>query len=122
MKGWKVTGLWKTIPGANNSSAAAMSLLSAAWRKRVAAFMTRCASCLGYPRRLSVGFAPDLDRDLLDGQRDRRLRLARLDPDSLELVVGQQPVGDRAAQPLERPVGALLGDQGNQLADLGVVD
>ena len=56
------------------------------------------------------------------GSGDRRLGLGRLDPHALDLEVGQQAVGDRRAQPLERAVGALLGDERDGLADLRVVD
>jgi hypothetical protein len=72
--------------------------------------------------RSAAGFAPDLDRDLVDAQGDRGLGLGGLDPHALQLVVGEQAVGDRAAEALERLVRALLGDQRDELADLGVVD
>ena len=39
-----------------------------------------------------------------------------------ELVVAEQPVRDHAAQALQGLVGALLGDQRDELADLRVVD
>ena len=48
--------------------------------------------------------------------------MARADPHPLGLEVVEQPLGDRRAQPLERAVGALLRDQRDGLADLGVVD
>ena len=38
------------------------------------------------------------------------------------VVLVEQAVGDRRAQPLERLVGALLGHEVGQLADLTVVD
>src|SRR6185312_8391748 len=57
-----------------------------------------------------IRVAHDLDRDLLDRQRDRRLGLGRSHPHRLGLVVAQQTVRDRRAQALER------------LADLAVVD
>src|SRR3954468_666376 len=100
------------MSSASRACAASMSPLSTAARKSLAALMRPS---------LPVGFAPHLDRDLLDAERDRRLGLRRLDPDALELVVGQQPLGDRGAQALEGAVRALLGDQRDQLADLGVV-
>ena len=81
-----------------------------------------CGACVSLRSSLPLGFAPDLDRDLIDAEGDRRLGLGGLHPHALELVVGEQPVGDRAAQSLERPVRALLGDQRDELADLGVVD
>src|SRR5579875_422791 len=65
---------------------------------------------------------PELDRDAVDRQRDRRLGLHRLDPNALDLVVVEQALGDARAEALERAVGALLGDQRHQLADLRVVD
>ena len=71
---------------------------------------------------LLLGFAPDLNRDLLHAQRDRWLRLGRLHPYALQLVVTEQPVRHHAAQPLKRLVGALLGNQRDQLANLRVVD
>ena len=40
----------------------------------------------------------------------------------LGVEVGEQPVGDRRAQALERLVGALLGDERDRVADLAVVD
>src|SRR3954452_6447992 len=113
MNGWKVAGLWKTMSSASSAWAASMSPFSTAARNSLAALM---------PRSLPVGFAPHLDRDLLDAERDRRLGLRRLDPHALEVVVGQQPLGDRRAQPLERAMRALLGDQRDELAHLGVVD
>ena len=67
-------------------------------------------------------FAPHLDRDLLDRERDRRLGLGGLDRDGVGAVLGRQAVGDDRAQPLERPVRALLGDEGDLVADLAVVD
>src|SRR5918999_269045 len=75
---------------------------------------TYCAS--------SALVAPDLDRDLLDRQRDRGLRLGGLDADALGTELGGEAVGDHRAQPLERLVRALLRDQRDHLADLAVVD
>src|SRR5436190_20349099 len=66
--------------------------------------------------------APQLDGYLLDRQRNRRLRLGRLDPHALGSELRDQAVGQRRAQALERAVGALLGGQRDRLADLGVVD
>src|SRR5580704_9488416 len=40
----------------------------------------------------------------------------------MRVVLLEQPVGDRRAQPLERLVGALLCDQVGRVAHLGVVD
>ena len=74
------------------------------------------------PFTLPLDVAPELDRDLLDRQRDRRLGLGAAHHHALDVEVGDQPIGDRRAQPLERPVGALLGDQRDDLADLRVVD
>ena len=65
---------------------------------------------------------PDLDRDLLDRQRDRRLGLGGLDRHALGAELRREPVGDHRAQALERPVGLRLGDQRDHLADLAVVD
>src|SRR5215207_8535548 len=69
-----------------------------------------------------LDFPPHLDRDLLDGQRDGWLGLGRLDGDVLDLVVAEQAVRDGRAQALEGLVGALLGDEGDGLAHLAVVD
>ena len=66
--------------------------------------------------------APDLDGDVVDGQREGRLGLGRLDRDRLGVEVLDEPVGDRGAQALERLVGALRGDERRDLADAGVVD
>jgi hypothetical protein len=60
--------------------------------------------------------------DLGHRQRERGLGLGRLDPDRIARVLIEQAVGDRRAQPLERLVGALLGDERRQLAHLAVVD
>src|ERR1039458_4643754 len=66
--------------------------------------------------------APDLHRDLLDRQGDRRLGLRGLDPDRLGTEVLDDPIGDDRAQALERLVVALLRDQRDELADLTVID
>src|SRR3954462_8165691 len=66
--------------------------------------------------------APYLDRDLLDRQGNRRLGLGRLDGDAVGPELTREAVGDHGAQALQRLVGALLGDQGDDLADLAVVD
>src|SRR6185312_13145759 len=79
------------------------------------------SAAAGAPASL-IRVAHDLDRDLLDRQRDRRLGLGRSHPHRLGLVVAQQTVRDRRAQALERLVGALLGDERDRLADLAVVD
>ena len=106
--GWKVTGLWNSTSSASSEEIVSMSWRSTAARK--------------VPVELDLGLPPDLDRDLVHAQGDRRLGLGGLDPHAFDLVVRQQPVGDRAAQALERVVGALLGEQRHELADLGVVD
>src|SRR5580693_1433974 len=72
--------------------------------------------------RLLRSLAPNLNRHVVHGQRDRGLGLGCLDPHAFQLEVGEQTVGDRAAQALERAIGALLGHQRHQLADLRVVD
>src|SRR4051812_274042 len=66
--------------------------------------------------------APYLDRDLLDRQGNRRLGLGRLHGDAVGAELTREAVGDHGAQALERLIGALLGDQGDDLADLAVVD
>ncbi len=71
---------------------------------------------------LILSLPPDLDRDLLHAQRDRWLRLGRLHPHALQLVVAEQTIRHHTAQPLERLVRALLGDQRDELANLRIVD
>src|SRR3954470_24159096 len=71
---------------------------------------------------VAAALAPDLDADLVDGQRDRRLGLGGLDPHLVGGVLVQEAVGHRAAQALERLVGALLRDERHGVADLAVVD
>src|SRR5690242_13633140 len=99
---------------ANSSPAASMSPASIAARRRSAVAISPASLMLvplvvtGASLLRSVGLAPHLHRHLVHRQRDRRLGLGRLDPHAFELVVGQQPVGDGAAQALERAVRALL--------------
>ena len=64
----------------------------------------------------------DLDRDLLDAQRQRRLGLRGADPDRLAAEALDQPLADHLAEPLEGPVAALGRGQRDDVADLGVVD
>src|ERR1035437_275709 len=71
---------------------------------------------------LDIGFTPDLDGDLVDAQRNRRLGLGRLHPYALEVIIGEQAVGNRAAETLERLLRGLLGDQRDELTNPGVVD
>ena len=68
------------------------------------------------------GFAPDLNGDALDGQWDGRLGLGGLHPDAFKLVLGEQSLGDGGAEALQGTVRALLGDERDQLAHLGVID
>ena len=64
----------------------------------------------------------DLDRDLLDRERQRRLGLGGPDANRLAAEALHQPLADHLAEPLERPVAALGRGEGDDVADLGVVD
>ena len=68
------------------------------------------------------GALPDLNRDRFDGQRDRRLRLGRFDPNLTRVKFIEQLVGDLGAERLKCAVGAPLGDERDELADAAVVN
>ena len=73
------------------------------------------------PARLPLvgaAFLPDLDRDLLDRQRDRRLGLGGAHAHGARAVAVDQPVGDRRAERLERLERALGRRQRDLLADV----
>src|SRR5918999_5239536 len=65
---------------------------------------------------------PDLHRDLVDRQRDRRLRLRGLHAHRLRREALDQALGDGRAEALQRLVLALLGRQCHLLAHHAVVD
>src|SRR4051794_15133168 len=95
----------------------------AKWRMATEMICSRRSAAVSRCRpSLTVLFAPDLDRDLLDGEGDRRLGFGGLDGDGVGAVLGREPVRDHRAQALQRPVRALLGDERDLVADLAVVD
>src|SRR5947209_11649316 len=74
------------------------------------------------PPRSLLRLAPHLDRHLADVERERGLRLGRLDPDDPRAVALDEPVGDRGTETLERLVRPLLGDEVRGVTYLAVVD
>src|ERR1044072_2525905 len=113
---------WGPPPAAGSIAPARISSRrSSADLRRVGAATGRYVSDYLLASQLAL-FAPDLDRDLFHRQRNRRLGLGGLDRHALGAELGGEPVRDHRAQPLERLVRALLGDQGDDLADLAVVD
>ena len=66
--------------------------------------------------------AHDLDRDLLDRQRQRRLGLRRAHAHALGAEALHQPLGDDLAEALEGAVAALGRRERDDVARLGVVD
>src|SRR4051794_23476850 len=102
-------------------------------RPRRRGFRERRAPRGGWPgcrRRSSRGrgspsvaaLLPDLHRDLLDRERDRRLRLRGADRYLLRVVALEHAVRYRRAQALEGLVRTLLCGERDLLADVRVVD